>query len=155
MQRLTPNIPLPECRFLPGLGLPKPHLAVGVYDRKTQFLYGTDLFNASFFWEAHEVWEHLWRQTSDPIDAAFLKSMIQFSAAMVQQFLKRPNSSKRLVKRALGYLSRVAETKAWPFGLDVCHWIRKWWQISAVSESSLNGKAPHVWIDPSRIIEVS
>src|SRR4051794_21237480 len=50
------------------------------------YLRGLDLFNAGYFWEAHEVWEGLWKAAGRRGPAAdFLKGLIQFAVAGLKQ----------------------------------------------------------------------
>jgi hypothetical protein len=50
------------------------------------YLYGLDLFNHGYFWEAHEAWEGLWHACGrkGPL-ADFFKGLIQLAAAGVKQ----------------------------------------------------------------------
>ena len=64
-----------------------------------EYLYGIDLFNAAFFWEAHESWEAVWHAVErDSAMGHFLQGMIQASAALLQ----RPG--------ATGYVQKAAAT---------------------------------------------
>ena len=46
------------------------------------YLYGIDLFNHGYYWEAHEVWEGLWRACGRSGPAGtFLKALIGLAAA--------------------------------------------------------------------------
>ncbi len=50
-----------------------------------EYLYGIDLFNHGFYWEAHEVWESLWNaHNREGNIAEFLKALIRLSAAGVK-----------------------------------------------------------------------
>ena len=49
------------------------------------WLIGVDLFNAFYFWEAHEAWEGPWSaQPRDGRPAQMLQGLIQIAAAMVK-----------------------------------------------------------------------
>ncbi len=49
------------------------------------YLYGVDLFNHGYYWEAHEVWEGLWRAAERTGQLAdFLKGLIKLAAAGVK-----------------------------------------------------------------------
>ncbi len=46
------------------------------------YLYGIDLFNHGFFWEAHEAWEGLWHACGRRgVTATYLQALINFAAA--------------------------------------------------------------------------
>ena len=49
------------------------------------YLHGIDLFNHGYYWEAHEVWEGLWRAAGRTgTTADFLKGLIKLAAAGVK-----------------------------------------------------------------------
>jgi uncharacterized protein len=49
------------------------------------YLHGVDLFNHGYYWEAHEVWEGLWRAAGRTGRTAdFLKGLIKLAAAGVK-----------------------------------------------------------------------
>src|SRR5262249_44888285 len=49
------------------------------------YLYGVDLFNRGYYWEAHEVWEGLWHACGRRgVTADFLKGLIRLAAAGVK-----------------------------------------------------------------------
>ena len=49
------------------------------------YLYGLDLFNHGFYWEAHETWEGLWIACGRTgVTAEFLKGLIKLAAAGVK-----------------------------------------------------------------------
>ncbi len=74
------------------------------------YLYGVDLFNLGYWWEAHAAWEALW-QTTGRSDAAgrFLQGLIQIAAALVQHRAGREGGARRLVSRGLAKLRRELE----------------------------------------------
>ncbi len=52
----------------------------------SDYLYGIDLFNYGYYWEAHEVWESLWNGAGRRGPTAiFLQALIKLSAAGVKQ----------------------------------------------------------------------
>jgi hypothetical protein len=96
------NEPLPAYTFVPGGPWPHPirspqghsfgrsALAVHPSDRdrgarSVAFLRGAELFNAGYYWEAHEAWEALWHAygRSGP-SADVLKAMIKLAASGVK-----------------------------------------------------------------------
>lgn len=104
-ERLYPELPLPDYAFYPGSGFPHPirdpkghshgrkslpgqgpkALSPENWIRNRNYLYGLDLFNFGFYWEAHEEWERLWRVSgADTIPGRFLKGLIKLSAAGVK-----------------------------------------------------------------------
>jgi predicted metal-dependent hydrolase len=86
-----------------------------------EYLWGIDLYNHGFFWEAHEAWESLWRAAErDALQRRFLQGLIQFAAACLKATMGDAEASRRLAARALTRLERVAaERSARYMGLDV------------------------------------
>lgn len=69
-----------------------------------RYLKFIELFNQEKFFEAHEVLEDLWRQTSDE-SKDFYHGLIQIAAAMVHVQRKNRTGAKRLLSTAAKYLS--------------------------------------------------
>ncbi len=57
--------------------------------RQTEdYLYGVDLYNFAYWWEAHEAWEGLWNKTEDDC-RLFLQGLIQISAALIKYHMRQ------------------------------------------------------------------
>lgn len=72
------------------------------------YLFGVDLFNRAFLWEAHEAWEWVWiaaGKTTEP--AGFVQGLIQISAALLRDHLGTPGGARNLVTRAWGRMGPV------------------------------------------------
>ncbi|MCF7804406.1 MAG: DUF309 domain-containing protein [Candidatus Marinimicrobia bacterium] len=99
--RFVPDRNLPEYTFIPGeaphpindpeghsYGKPEPSpasLDPGNWKQSGSYLFGIDLFNHGFYWEAHEEWEGLWHATGHTTGAGdFLKGLIKLAAAGVK-----------------------------------------------------------------------
>ena len=81
------------------------------------YLYGVDLFNHRFWWEAHEAWEVVWRAAGRrSLDGLFLQGLIQISVAHLKahQGLRAP--AGRLARDGL---TKVSLTKGVHLGIDV------------------------------------
>lgn len=65
------------------------------------YLYGVDLYNFAYWWEAHEAWEGLWHQAEDD-HRLFLQGLIQVSAALIKyhQRMLRPLRSLSTAARS-------------------------------------------------------
>jgi len=61
------------------------HASGGVESKSELVYWGIDLFNFGYYWEAHEVWEDLWREAerASPLRLAF-KGLILLAAAGVK-----------------------------------------------------------------------
>jgi len=74
------------------------------------YLYGCDLYNHAYWWEAHEAWEGLWQLTDKGgIQGRFLKGLIQASACHLKRFLGHANGVERLRRTSLSYMRAVVD----------------------------------------------
>lgn len=60
---------------------------------------GVELFNAQNFYDAHEVWEDVWRETSGP-EKKFLQGLIQVAVAFHHQSTGNTVGACSLLARA-------------------------------------------------------
>ncbi|HMI90298.1 MAG TPA: DUF309 domain-containing protein [Polyangiales bacterium] len=73
-----------------------------------EYLWGADLYNAGFFWEAHEAWEGAWRAAEhDLVQHAYLQGLIQCAAACLKGVLADTDSARRIAARALDRLEGI------------------------------------------------
>lgn len=117
--RHLPKIPLPHYRYLPGQ-VPKDEHRQDIPTFKLQklneetckkneaYLYGIDLFNHEFYYEAHEVWEELWLETGRKCpEGLFLQALIQLSAAQLKMRMKEEKPAQRLFRLASENLGKL------------------------------------------------
>lgn len=123
--RLVPDEPLPPYTYVPGGKFPHPvrdpsgHRAGQPADdpppldparwgASRLYLFGCDLFNHGFYWEAHETWEAVWIACGRRGTAAdFLKGLIKLAAAGVKAREGRPVGIARHAARAAELLTQV------------------------------------------------
>ena len=123
--RYQPDRPLPAYAFVPGRH-PHPvtdprghsfgiqHAGVEPLDpnhlkRSSEYLYGIDLFNSGYYWEAHEAWEGLWNAAGRTgTTADFLKGLIKLAAAGVKAREGQPVGVTRHAIRAAELFRNVA-----------------------------------------------
>jgi hypothetical protein len=123
-RRYLPDKELPPYAFVPGRGLPHPiadpagHL-FGVkavveridpmrWQKCRSYLWGVDLFNNGFYWEAHEAWEGIWRSYDrSETPALFLQGLIKFAAAGVKIREGVPRGVVNLAAGAVGHFREV------------------------------------------------
>jgi len=124
--RLAPEQAFPAYSYVPGLfphpvsdprghsfGV-KPHRLGPLHPDQWHsfgpYLYGIDLFNHGYYWEAHEVWEGLWHACgrSGPI-GRFLKGLIKLAAAGVKVRQGIPRGVKTHALRAVDLFRQTAE----------------------------------------------
>jgi len=65
------------------------------------FLFGVDLFNAGYYWEAHAFWERLWAlEETSPEVRRFLQVIVQTAAACLKARQGRTAGARKLLDRA-------------------------------------------------------
>jgi predicted metal-dependent hydrolase len=85
-------------------------------DRRRLLHEGVELFNAARFFEAHEVWEEVWRSTT-PEPKELLQGLIQVAVAMVHHRDRaRPAVARRVLAKGR---RRVAPYAPAALGLDL------------------------------------
>ncbi len=69
------------------------------------YLFGIDLYNHGYWWEAHESLEALW-QTTDKrgVQGRFLQGLIHMSAAHIKLHVRRPHGVSHYLTRGTRYL---------------------------------------------------
>ncbi|MBI5434093.1 MAG: DUF309 domain-containing protein [Planctomycetes bacterium] len=83
------------------------------------YLFGVDLYNAGFLWEAHEAWEGPWRASADELQRLCLQSLIQLAAACLKLEIGQPSGAAQLARSGLDKLEELAVAAPSEFmGLD-------------------------------------
>lgn len=84
------------------------------------WLYGIDLFNAHYFWEAHEAWEALWAVAPrDRPPALLLQGLIQIAAALLKIHMGVMEGARVLSRDGLDKMRRASRESPHLMGLDV------------------------------------
>ncbi len=109
--RRAGDIPLPLHVHVPGSGsvpdmgplelgkayAPSLTTACGWQDNLA-YLYGHDLLDAGFNWEAHEVWEVVWLAApANSAERVLLQALIQLANARLKLSMGRENACRRLL----------------------------------------------------------
>ena len=127
-QRLAPAIALPPYTFVPGrtphpvrdpaghlFGKPcvlPPPLEPTRWQESRDYLHGIDLFNHGYYWEAHEVWEGLWRAAGRTgATADFLKGLIKLAAAGVKVRQGQPRGVASHAAGAAAHFRAIADER--------------------------------------------
>lgn len=114
--------PLPPYRFVPGLN-PHPHRDPGGHSRAEPpapgpwspedwreldpYLYGVDLHNFAYWWEAHEAFEGLWHAAGRTSPhARFVQGLIHVSAASLNRHRGNRAAARRQARRGIERLAR-------------------------------------------------
>jgi len=135
MLRLCPDRPLPPYSYVPGHAphpvsnpaghsyqlhgtspgkvqqgpVAAPDLVSG-WRECAEYLFGIDLFNHGFYWEAHETWEQVWIACGrSGREADFLKGLIKLAAAGVKFREGRPIGVQRHASRGFELFRLVSE----------------------------------------------
>ena len=92
---------------LPAGLLPAPRIPLAALLDSPLFGYGERLFRAGYFWEAHAVWEELWRaaRARTPEKEA-LRAFIQLAGAALKRDLDNPAGRRKLLAAARRSLRR-------------------------------------------------
>ncbi len=81
------------------------------------FLFGLDLFNHGYYWEAHETWEALWHACGRRGTVAnFIKGLIKLAAAGVKAREGRPKGIASHARRAAELFQLTADQLPAPGG---------------------------------------
>lgn len=133
--RYRPEEPLPPYRYFPGGELPHPTLDEGGHMRGRSlpspkgshlawmvdpaWLFGVDLYNRWYFWEAHEVWEPVWKglDKAEP-PGVFVQALMQCAGALLKVHVGELEGVLAFWGQAEVRLSQVARVKPQLFGLD-------------------------------------
>jgi hypothetical protein len=121
--------PLPPYRYLPrrsGASLPRPRTdpAVASHAREATplppftpdawrtcepYLYGIDLFNHGYWWEAHEALERVWLAAGQKstLCGRFVQGLIQLAAAQLKRFIGKVREAQSLTNAGIEKLSPV------------------------------------------------
>jgi hypothetical protein len=134
--RYAPGRAFPPYAFLPGrdphptrdpaghsFGLeerPPPYLPENHWRENEPYLFGVDLYNHGYLWEAHESWESLWHVSKrDPRQALYLQALIQCAAAWLKIPMGQPEGVQKLSQLALSKLEEITRGQERYMGLEL------------------------------------
>lgn len=128
--------PLPTYAYVPGGRWPHPNRArpreadappspikPGAWRASRPYLRGIELFNAGYYWEAHEAWEGLWmvHGRRGPT-AAVLQGLIKLAASALKIREGRPRGVRSLAGQAANHFAEaIAAAGDHQLGLDLNH----------------------------------
>jgi predicted metal-dependent hydrolase len=70
--------------------------------------YGLTLHDGGFFWEAHEIWEAVWKAAPmNGRDRLALRALIQIANAGLKRRIERPRAAARLIDEAKALLGEL------------------------------------------------
>ncbi|MEM7516119.1 MAG: DUF309 domain-containing protein [Planctomycetota bacterium] len=161
-RRYAPSRDFPPYAFLPGQDPhptrdPKGHSYTGEseppaayfepvdWTENEDYLYGADLYNHGYLWEAHEAWEGLWHSAKhDELQAEHLQGLIQCAASALKVRMEQPAGVTRLAEIGTGRLERVAHESRGEFmGLDLDHFVERF-RLFAASQPETPDDRPRL-----------
>jgi hypothetical protein len=84
------------------------------------WLYGVDLFNLFYFWEAHEAWEGLWAAAErESTPAVMLQGLIQIAAALLKTHMGVLAGARTLSRQGIDKLRHAGSIHPRMLGLDL------------------------------------
>lgn len=97
-----------------------------IWRENADYLYGVDLYNHGFLWEAHEAWEGIWHVAKiDPPQANFLQGLIQCGAACLKIRMQQPRGLESLSKLGCEKINAVVRGQGSPYmGLEALDFAR-------------------------------
>ena len=75
--------------------------------RHGPYLFGIDLFNEGFWWEAHEAWELPWRLSGATLQGSFLRGLTQLAASLLKWRLGAVKGQRSLQIKGTSNLDAV------------------------------------------------
>ncbi len=153
------DLPFPPYAFVPGEAphptrdprghsyseepeAPVESVSPEAWRRSQDYLFGVDLYNAGYLWEAHEAWEGLWHVSKhDPVQAQFIQGLIQCAAGCLKIRMGQPRGMVKLFEQGLGRLEGVLrEAGSEYMGLDLAGFIVAVRDFGAGEPSSNEGR---------------
>jgi len=111
------------------------------------FLYGVDLFNCGYFWEAHAEWERCWKGAPRASPArAFLQALIQVAAASVKGRASQGAGAEKLLRKAREKLGELGRRHGRFSGVDVLNLTRRIDESLQTLESDPRRDSPEGWL---------
>ncbi len=115
----------PATRYLPGINQ---RSLTRNSPSDESFLYGMDLYNHAYWWEAHEAWELVWsRQTPQSLDRLAMAILIAAANLNLKIALQKRKAASRLAAQI------VFEYEEWRrragdqiFGVEMSPWFERY-----------------------------
>lgn len=124
------------------------HFPESEWRENSEYLFGCDLYNSGYLWEAHEAWENIWHPSKhDEVQANFLQGLIQCSAASLKIPMGQPDGLAKLSEqgtlRLEGVMKRVGPSY---MGLDLAQFIAAFRAFASSSPASADER-PQIELD--------
>lgn len=146
------EIPFPPYRYVPGQSPhPRTHPKGHSYGKPEEahppwnpdewktlerYLYGIDLYNYAYFWEAHEALESLWRSAEpSSVKARFMQGLIQIAAANLHRRMGHRESALHQAEKGLSHLTAALSEAPVYMGIEIE-------KFSAAARAYFTGRTP-------------
>ena len=104
---------------------------------RPEFRLGVRLHNEGAFYEAHEAWEHVWRDEEDDAHRRFVQGLIQITAGFHKAIVEgMPKAARRLFERGL---EKIEPFDAVHLGVELGAFrdaVRSWMARSATDQAA-------------------
>lgn len=162
--RYAPQRPFPPYAFLPGRDphperdpgghsfgaphAPSAYVRSEAWRANEAYLFGVDLYNHGYLWEAHEAWEGIWHPSKhDELQAEHLQGLIQCAAASLKIAMEQPRGLEKLAAFGTARLERVAHQSGGSFmGLDLHEFVAAFRAFAASAPSGVDER-PRILLD--------
>jgi hypothetical protein len=113
-----------------------------------EYLLGFRLFDAGYYWEAHEAWEGVWKASPRAgAEENLLRGLAQFAAGALKVRQDKARTTHVFAKKCTARFERAMELGGSPFaGLDLEELIRRVAQFDAAADA--------MPFDPAEPVEV-
>ena len=112
------------------------------HEKNRLYQAGLEAFNSSRFFDAHELWEDVWRQTPEP-DKRFLQGLIQVAAAFHHYSRDNVLGTRNLLRAGLLKLDAFPDAHG---GMEIALLraaVREW--LAAIAQGEVPGSmAPRI-----------
>ncbi len=142
IRRYCPNRDFPPYRYVPRLtshpvkdpdghsyratseDIVSPVYDASAWSENIDYLYGVDLFNFAYWWEAHEAWEEGWVNAAGN-QKLFLQGMIQISAALIKWNVKQFRGMRSLSTAGRKKLQKISIGSNNFMGVDLSRFMKR------------------------------
>ncbi len=96
------------------------------WSKNEAYLFGVDLYNYAYWWEAHEQWEPLWHLAGHrTLCGEYLQALIQTAAALIKWQQGNRRGVDKLWPRGRTKLEKVLAAKPQYMGLDLSDFLQR------------------------------
>ena len=106
------------------------------------YLYGADLYNAGYLWEAHEAWEGLWHVSKhNPVQAQFLQGLIQCAAGCLKISMGQKRGMEKLFEQGVERLHMALREAGDDYmGLAISEFTGELLEFAATDPANIEGR---------------